>query len=129
MIFDKNHIRMVFTEEIDRIILAIIIDDKNFPVNDTWYKTGSTQMYANNQTSSSPVPDCRGAVHYYAWDGTLPEINDNTFTCASLSTVAGLIQSADADFYAWLNAGGRLGVDIRGNERSTTATWPGSYER
>ena len=38
------------------------------------------------------------------------------------------IQSADADFYTWLNSIGALGKDINANSRGTTS-WPGCYQQ
>lgn len=62
----------------------------------------------------SPVFDATD--HVYKWDGTL----DVSYPAAPTADVAsGFIQTANADFYAWLNTLGALGVDQLGNSRAT----------
>lgn len=100
--------------------------NKNFPVGYTWYKTNAATMFANNQSSTLAVSDCRGNLHFYEWDGNVPVIDENTFTKATLAQIQTLVSTADADFAAWL--GDALSKDIRGEERNAVAVWPGSYE-
>lgn len=61
----------------------------------------------------------------YTWNGTLTGTNSNMK--AATSDVNAQIQSADADFYAWLNSIGALGKDINGRDRGATS-WPGCYQ-
>lgn len=100
--------------------------NKNFPVGYTWYKTNAAAMFANNQSSTLAVSDCRGNLHFYEWDGNVPVIDENAFTKATLAQIQTLVTTADADFATWL--GDALGKDIRGEERNAVAVWPGSYE-
>ena len=59
------------------------------------------------------------------WNGTLTGTNSNML--AATADVNTQIQSADADFYAWLNSIGALGKDINGRNRGATS-WPGCYQ-
>lgn len=59
------------------------------------------------------------------WNGTLTGTNSNMK--AATADVNAQIQSADADFYAWLNSIGALGKDIKGKDRGATS-WPGCYQ-
>jgi hypothetical protein len=61
----------------------------------------------------------------WTWNGTLTGTNSNML--AATADVNTEIQSADADFYAWLNSIGALGKDINGNNRGATS-WPGCYQ-
>ena len=62
---------------------------------------------------------------YWGWNGTLATgSNTNKATLASVNTA---IQSANADFYSWLNSIGALDKDGRGKTRGTN-TWPGAYD-
>lgn len=61
----------------------------------------------------------------YTWNGTLTGTNSNML--AATADVNTEIQSADADFYAWLNSIGALGKDINGRDRGATS-WPGCYQ-
>ena len=61
----------------------------------------------------------------YIWNGTLSGTNSNML--AATADVNAQIQSADADFYSWLNSIGALGKDINGNNRGATS-WPGCYQ-
>ena len=97
---------------------------KNFPVNTTWFAGSAAAMYKANLTTKTEVEDCRGNIHYYAWDGAYPD--GMTFTPASLEAVNKLVQTADSGFASWL--GDSLSKDIRGVARNTSAMWPGSYE-
>ena len=72
-------------------------------------------------TEGAAATDC-----YWSWNGTLATGSD--LTKASLADVNSTIQTADADFYAWLEGIGALTTDCRGKARSTTATWPGAYD-
>ena len=62
----------------------------------------------------------------WTWNGTLTGTNSNML--AATADVNTEIQSADADFYSWLNSIGALGKDINGNSRGTTS-WPGCYQQ
>ena len=62
---------------------------------------------------------------YWAWNGTLAG-GSNT-NKATLSSVNSAIQSANADFYSWLDSIDALNRDGRGMSRGTT-TWPGAYD-
>ena len=62
---------------------------------------------------------------YWKWNGTLSG-GSNTEK-ALLADVKSAIQTADADFYTWLNSIGALDKDCRGKARGTT-TWPGAYD-
>lgn len=90
----------------------------------TWYKTNSSTMNSDDQTSSSAVSDARGSVHYYMWDGTIPPAV-GTITMPTLSEVKAALGSSA--FLSWLGDA-NLSVDIRGAARDTDAMWPGSYE-
>ena len=59
------------------------------------------------------------------WNGTMTGTNSNMK--AATSDVNAQIQSADANFYSWLNSIGALGKDINGNSRGATS-WPGCYQ-
>ena len=61
----------------------------------------------------------------WTWNGTLTGTNSNML--AATADVNTEIQSADADFYAWLNSIGALGKDINGRDRGATS-WPGCYQ-
>ena len=62
---------------------------------------------------------------YWGWNGTLAAgSNTNKATLASVNSA---IQSANADFYSWLNSIGALDKDGRGKTRGTS-TWPGAYD-
>ncbi len=61
----------------------------------------------------------------WTWNGTLTGTNSNMK--AATADVNTEIQTADADFYAWLNSIGALGKDINGNSRGATS-WPGCYQ-
>jgi len=96
--------------------------NKTSPVNGTcnWgTDTGSGHDYTANSTyfGSWSAP--------YTWNGTLTGTNSNML--AATADVNSEIQSADADFYAWLNSIGALGKDINGNSRGATS-WPGCYQ-
>ena len=89
-------------------------------------------MNANDQTNSDAVSDVRGYVHYYSWDGTIPN-ELGAITNPSINQVKTAIGSSD--FLTWLessalkvNGKEALAVDNRGNARNTAAMWPGSYE-
>lgn len=62
---------------------------------------------------------------YWGWNGALTG-GENT-NMANLADVKAAIQTADADFYTWLNSLGALDKDARGEARAAT-TWPGAYE-
>lgn len=62
---------------------------------------------------------------YWKWNGTLSG-GSNTDK-ALLADVKSAIQTADADFYTWLNSIDALDKDCRGKARGTT-TWPGAYD-
>ena len=62
----------------------------------------------------------------WTWNGTLTGTNSNML--AATADVNTEIQSADADFYSWLNSIGALGKDINGNSRGATS-WPGCYQQ
>lgn len=101
-------------------------NNSNFPADgNVWYVTNAAAQYKNNRTSTTTVSDCRGTIHYYKWSGIVPE-SLGSFTNATLAGITQTIQSADANFASWL--GDRLGKDIRGVARNTSAMWPGSYE-
>ena len=61
----------------------------------------------------------------YTWNGTMTGTNSSMK--AATADVNTEIQSADADFYDWLNSIGALGKDINGNSRGATS-WPGCYQ-
>ena len=66
-----------------------------------------------------------GALDGYMWNGTMTGTNSNMF--APTADVNAAIQTADSDFYNWLQDVGALGVDISGKNRGTTS-WPGCYQ-
>ena len=70
-------------------------------------------------------PGYFGALDGYMWNGTMTGTNSNMF--APTADVNAAIQTADADFYSWLQSVGALGVDIKGKNRGTTS-WPGCYQ-
>ena len=61
----------------------------------------------------------------WTWTGTMTGTNSSML--AATADVNTEIQSADADFYAWLDSIGALGKDINGNDRGSTS-WPGCYQ-
>lgn len=61
----------------------------------------------------------------YTWNGTL--IGTNSDKLAATSDVNTQLQSANSDFYNWLDSIGALGKDINGNNRGATS-WPGCYQ-
>lgn len=61
----------------------------------------------------------------FTWNGTMTGTNSDMK--AATADVNSEIQTADADFYAWLNEIGALGKDINGKDRGTTS-WPGCYQ-
>lgn len=74
------------------------------------------------QGSASPAS---WTNRYWKWNGTLS--GGNNTDKATLADVKSAIQTADADFYAWLNSIDALDKDCRGKARGTT-TWPGAYD-
>lgn len=90
----------------------------------TWYKTNSSTMNSNDQTSTSTVSDARGSVHYFVWNGTIPS-GLGTITMPSITEVKAALGSSA--FLTWLGDA-NLSVDIRGMARDTDAMWPGSYQ-
>ena len=62
---------------------------------------------------------------YWSWNGTLA--TGGNLNKATLTNVNSTIQTADADFYSWLNTIGALDKDCRGKTRGAT-TWPGAYD-
>ena len=71
------------------------------------------------------VESCFGSLDGYLWNGTLTGTNSGER--ATTLTISSAIQSADADFYNWLEDIGALGKDINGNVRGATL-WPGCYQ-
>ena len=61
----------------------------------------------------------------YTWNGTL--IGTNSDKLAATSDVNTQLQSANSDFYSWLDSIGALGKDINGTNRGATS-WPGCYQ-
>ncbi|MBO7511047.1 MAG: right-handed parallel beta-helix repeat-containing protein [Bacteroidales bacterium] len=62
---------------------------------------------------------------YWGWNGTLSTgSNTNKATLVSVQTA---INTANADFYAWLTAIGATDKDGRGKTRGSD-TWPGAYD-
>ena len=92
----------------------------NFPnPEDTYWYVGSTSdMNADNQTSPE---NSSVRIRYYEWNGMVDGI-----TFGTLETIGEKVKTANAAFKTWL--GDKLGVDIRGASRTSTAMWPGSYE-
>jgi len=62
---------------------------------------------------------------YWGWNGTLA--GGSNLNKASLSDVNAAIQSANADFYSWLDSIDALNKDGRGMTRGSS-TWPGAYD-
>ena len=94
------------------------------------YNTAGTegQGFSGNSSSFESLAWTGGSSwndSYWAWNGTLSG-GDNT-NKASLADVKSAIQTADSDFYAWLNGLGALDKDGRGHARAAT-TWPGAYQ-
>ena len=75
-------------------------------------------MNADNQTSPE---NSSVRIRYYEWNGMVDGI-----TFGTLETIGEKVKTANAAFKTWL--GDKLGVDIRGASRTSTAMWPGSYE-
>ena len=59
------------------------------------------------------------------WNGTLTGTNSDKL--AATSDVNTQLQSANSDFYNWLDSIGALGKDINGKSRGETS-WPGCYQ-
>lgn len=100
----------------------------NFPGTGVtaWYKTNADTMYANDQSSTVTVSDCRENIHFYSWDGTIPAaIGD--FSKTNSTSLSSVVSTANSEFATWL--GENLVKDIRGVARNTSAMWPGSYEQ
>ena len=88
--------------------------------NATDYKGTSDYFGGLSWTGGSSWNDT-----YWGWNGTLATgSNTNKATLASVNTA---IQSADANFYSWLDSIGALDKDGRGKTRGTN-TWPGAYD-
>ena len=62
---------------------------------------------------------------YWGWNGTLA--TGSNLNKATLTSVNTAIQSANSDFYSWLNSIGALDKDGRGKTRGAS-TWPGAYD-
>lgn len=92
-----------------------------------WYKTNSLAMYNDNQTKT--VTANGWTTHYYEWSNEPTAAGIESYIKPSLATVGALVNTADSDFYTWLNTNGYLGKDIRGEARNNSAMWPGSYEQ
>ena len=62
---------------------------------------------------------------YWSWNGSLSGgSNTNKATLSSVNTA---IQSANGNFYSWLDSIGALDKDGRGKTRGSS-TWPGAYD-
>ena len=61
----------------------------------------------------------------YMWNGAMTGTNSDKF--APTSEINSAIESADPDFYTWLNEIGALGKDIDGRDRGNSS-WPGCYQ-
>lgn len=66
-----------------------------------------------------------GGLDGYLWNGTLT--GQNSDKLAPAETVKAAIQSADENYYNWLDEIGALDKDIEGNLRGATL-WPGCYQ-
>ena len=84
-----------------------------------FYMNGFSSLAWNNTN------DAAYNTRYWAWNGTLATGSPTTMN--TLSDVNSKIQSANANFYNWLNTVDGLNKDQRGIARSAT-TWPGAYQ-
>ena len=117
------------TENINNSLAGVqVYLDANANTNfaNGWYKTNALTMYGDNQTKTQTANGW--TTHYYEWSNLPTATGIDSYTYPSLTTVGGLVNTADADFYTWLNTNGYLGKDIRGVSRNSSAMWPGSYE-
>lgn len=90
--------------------------------------TGSGHNYTANSTSFSGYIAPGVSPNYYKymyWNGTMTGTNSGMK--AATADVNTAINSADSDFYTWLNSIGALGKDINGRSRGATS-WPGCYQ-
>ncbi len=90
--------------------------------------TGSGHNYTANSTSFSGYVAPGVSPNYYKymyWTGTMTGTNSGMK--AVTADVNTQINSADSDFYTWLNSIGALGKDINGRSRGATS-WPGCYQ-
>ncbi|MBO7510606.1 MAG: hypothetical protein J6T35_05415, partial [Bacteroidales bacterium] len=90
--------------------------------------TGSGHDYTANSTSFSGYVAPGVSPNYYKymyWNGTMTGTNSGMK--AATADVNTAINSADSDFYTWLNSIGALGKDINGRSRGATS-WPGCYQ-
>lgn len=90
--------------------------------------TGSGHNYTANSTSFSGYVAPGVSPNYYKymyWTGTMTGTNSGMK--AATADVNTQINSADSDFYTWLNSIGALGKDINGRSRGATS-WPGCYQ-
>ena len=90
--------------------------------------TGSGHNYTANSTSFSGYVAPGVSPNYYKymyWTGTMTGTNSGMK--AATADVNTAINSADSDFYTWLNSIGALGKDINGRSRGATS-WPGCYQ-
>ncbi len=84
-----------------------------------FYMNGFGSLAWNN------TDDAAYNTRYWAWNGTLTTGSPTTMNI--LSDVNSKIQSANANFYSWLQSVGGHDKDQRGTTRSAT-TWPGAYQ-
>ena len=88
--------------------------------NCTDYKGTSSYFGGLGYTTGSSWDDS-----YWGWNGTLAT-GSNT-NKALLSDINTAIQSANGNFYSWLDSIGALDKDGRGKTRGSS-TWPGAYD-
>lgn len=89
--------------------------------------TGSGHNYYASASSFSGYEAPAGThdYQYMYWNGTMTGTNSGSF--AATANVNIQINSADSDFYDWLDEIGALGKDFDGRNRGTYS-WPGCYQ-
>ena len=102
--------------------LAAQVDNSD-SFNSTNYLGSSDYFGGLNYATDSSAPSYKNT--YWAWNGTLATGTPTTMN--TLSDVNTKIQTANAEFYTWLQSVGALEKDQRGTARGTT-TWPGAYQ-
>ena len=84
---------------------------------------GNSDYFAGLQAE---YPSESGKQFYWSWNGNI--LKGTNTAKATLEAVNTAIQTADADFYSWLQSVGGDVNDALGNARGTE-TWPGAYQK
>ena len=99
----------------------------SFTISISLTETGSDYLgtYSYFEGLQAVSPSESQKHFYWSWNGTLSGSSNTNM--AKLADVNTAIQTADADFYSWLQSVGGDVNDALGNARGTE-TWPGAYQ-